>query len=1040
MTPTSNAATRRTAPLRPSSVPLASKSAQPQNQSNAGDLAAAPNGYGSSGFGYGPGTIPTPSTSRISLHGELAINTPTRPTGFVRQSPSFGTRIPDFVRDALCGPGRTLDNNSREEMEARFGQDFSRVRIHDDGRASSSAFVLGAAAYTVGRDIVLGRCAPAPGTNRGRALLAHELAHVVQQERGGPVPGNGAHSPEERDADAAARSLCSGVGPVGVENATGVGLACAPVDWIFGSPDVSRWDLPYLVKERDQLQSWLDGNKTSNDYFIIKRALIKVDAEITEKEGKPPAEPVPRILSEQTSVKYIDADSMRAEYDLIAQWLRRRKGLSQADRQVLETELHNLAPAGTIRLGTNHAPGAIVDFETPKTRLGDLEVHFTGHLSIKGSTTLMGQRLPSADQLPKAEKGESLRDRIGKWAAQRVREEAQQVFKRQVPTGSARHIELEISGEKLVLDLAQQFAMPGPFVVFGRFGPSTKNIRFGIATIPDSSVSLDAIAWITPGAAHSRSDPWLVGEVIDGFTWAKERARFVDTHQEKKMTVPRTGALFPQAALSRVEKELHPAVKGKWALIQPSEQVEFLQKMRSYFGTDDRTIAHFRQLRPVRHRGKDTPLIMHEEAASRLEAVEQELGPDKMPDATVGWPRGRCSLADTQRIDNLHNIGFAVDLNATETPNLKSTRLRELVELVTGKVEMSTDLRKYTTGKYDDMAKKNEKQRNPMAVPDPSSELGELLEHIEKDVQDASDRSELFRHSLDVGAPTSADGATAIAKLRQNYLQNIWGAEQEQAFQQVTQPWKKIVDDKLTQASNAVRAAGSSLDAVVQSHALVEADAAKLKQAIKTTAEIRAKIKDNQVGGNRKSVEEQLTILREALHLKGTKATGLDSDALLNELDTLKAIAEIGIYDDLRQALDDPSWVFGPNPPPPEIPVVDPPPAQLVERGFFTLRPYSHSAKGGTAQGSAFDVAFVKAMVKHGFMLGATWGAQSGTDFMHFELRWYSPVSHQQEPHWTVDSFISAAASVIARTKSQKPHPPAGSTGSSSTSTASPQR
>jgi outer membrane protein OmpA-like peptidoglycan-associated protein len=57
------------------------------------------------------------------------------------------------------------------------------VRIHDDQVAADSARALSARAYTVGRDIVFGAGEYAPGTAAGRHLLAHELAHVVQQRR-----------------------------------------------------------------------------------------------------------------------------------------------------------------------------------------------------------------------------------------------------------------------------------------------------------------------------------------------------------------------------------------------------------------------------------------------------------------------------------------------------------------------------------------------------------------------------------------------------------------------------------------------------------------------------------------------------------------------------------------------------------------------------------------------------------------------------------------------------------------------------------------
>lgn len=66
-------------------------------------------------------------------------------------------------------------------MEPRFGHDFSHVRVHTDAKAAESARAVGALAYTVGRDVVLGEGQHSQETFAGRRLLAHELAHVVQQ-------------------------------------------------------------------------------------------------------------------------------------------------------------------------------------------------------------------------------------------------------------------------------------------------------------------------------------------------------------------------------------------------------------------------------------------------------------------------------------------------------------------------------------------------------------------------------------------------------------------------------------------------------------------------------------------------------------------------------------------------------------------------------------------------------------------------------------------------------------------------------------------
>ena len=88
---------------------------------------------------------------------------------------------PDSVDQVLANPGRPLEPALRLDMEQRFGHDFSRVRVHSGAAAEQSARDVSAHAYTVGQNIVFGAGRLAPGMQEGRRLLAHELAHVVQQ-------------------------------------------------------------------------------------------------------------------------------------------------------------------------------------------------------------------------------------------------------------------------------------------------------------------------------------------------------------------------------------------------------------------------------------------------------------------------------------------------------------------------------------------------------------------------------------------------------------------------------------------------------------------------------------------------------------------------------------------------------------------------------------------------------------------------------------------------------------------------------------------
>lgn len=93
---------------------------------------------------------------------------------------------PSSVRDVITSPGRPLEAPTRARFERHFGQDFSRVRVHTDTPATSSARALGALAYTIGSHIVFDAEAYRPTGHDGERLLTHELAHVVQQSAAVP--------------------------------------------------------------------------------------------------------------------------------------------------------------------------------------------------------------------------------------------------------------------------------------------------------------------------------------------------------------------------------------------------------------------------------------------------------------------------------------------------------------------------------------------------------------------------------------------------------------------------------------------------------------------------------------------------------------------------------------------------------------------------------------------------------------------------------------------------------------------------------------
>ena len=116
-------------------------------------------------------------------------------SGPVQAAPQLEARV-----NTMRGGGQPLGTSLREFFEPRFGYDFSGVRLHTDTGASELAHDARALAFTAGRDVVFGPGQFSPDTEAGRRLLAHELAHVVQQGRAGSAPAAG-HSLIQRQPE-----------------------------------------------------------------------------------------------------------------------------------------------------------------------------------------------------------------------------------------------------------------------------------------------------------------------------------------------------------------------------------------------------------------------------------------------------------------------------------------------------------------------------------------------------------------------------------------------------------------------------------------------------------------------------------------------------------------------------------------------------------------------------------------------------------------------------------------------------------------------
>jgi hypothetical protein len=139
-----------------------------------------------------------------------------------------------IVAEGTGAGGAPLDRGLRAFMEPRFGRDFGHVRVHADAAAARSARAIGALAYTAGRDIVFGAGRYAPHSPEGRELIAHELAHTIQQGEAGAPIGRSVAPP----ISGGAAGLLQRVGECEGKSVRNCGGSCVPPR---GGSGFCRW-------------------------------------------------------------------------------------------------------------------------------------------------------------------------------------------------------------------------------------------------------------------------------------------------------------------------------------------------------------------------------------------------------------------------------------------------------------------------------------------------------------------------------------------------------------------------------------------------------------------------------------------------------------------------------------------------------------------------------------------------------------------------------------------------------------------------------
>lgn len=617
-------------------------------------------------------------------------------------------------------------------------------------------------------------------------------------------------------------------------------------------------------------------------------------------------------------------------------------------------------------------PDSAVVFKSASASLGGITVHITGRMAVKGKASLIGEELPA--------KG------ADKALLSRTRQLLAAGFSAAVPTGDAKKLTLSLAGETISLELADGAEKSPAFQVAGHFSAAGRTLTLPSCEVTGAEITLDATVWVAP--ASTPGGPAATPTVTPGdasaksFSFAGKSALFGGGKD-------RTGGVTLKSNMDAFEAQLPDFVKNHKFLQLPEQRAAFFQEMRSYFGTDERTVAHFAKLRKANVKGATT--ILHDEAATRLEKVQAELGEANMPKSGgVGWPRSECKLGGAATLKNLHNLGFAVDYNAYQAPNLQDRRTLDLISIVAGRPAHATYQqggvnrdevgKTYTHGTDDEKAKL-----------DADPKVQKWLEQVRTEAESVSKASEDFRASLKSkdAAGAEIDLAPELMKLRDEWF----AAKKEDRpailakLPAVIKPWLDKVDAQQKAMEAKITAAGLDPAKLPGGDALDQATDSYKKLATRIKA-LQDKLGTPLKRGQRTQIDQFITQARKLLTQPETPLA--DDTAAVDELKRLHELIDkhqtafgqkkwLERVVTLRTALTtDGSLVFGTE----KKAVVSPGLAQITDTGFYNL---AGKAKAGP---EAFSSDFVQKMVKYGFNHLGTWNTP---DSMHFELRWDGP-------------------------------------------------
>jgi hypothetical protein len=217
---------------------------------------------------------------------------------------------PESVRDQLGG-GQSLPGALRGRMESAFGTSFSGVRLHTDGTGARLSERLNARAFTVGRHVAFAAGEFRPGTLAGDALIAHELAHVVQQ--GGAQSSGGVSNtrllegPVEADANRSAVAVVQSLWTQGRDSVGRIQRNARPLIRSGLSFSRCKSEREKKIERLGDVQlGYLEEKRKAEETKLKKEA-----EEDAKKKGLPPPATAPKVELEDVVKKDVGEHSLK---------------------------------------------------------------------------------------------------------------------------------------------------------------------------------------------------------------------------------------------------------------------------------------------------------------------------------------------------------------------------------------------------------------------------------------------------------------------------------------------------------------------------------------------------------------------------------------------------------------------------------------------------------------------------------------------------------------------------------------------------------